>query len=119
MPTQLLLIVAFLMLPFASFAQVTPPTPPAFMQNMKSQADFDKLTPAQQKEAQEFLAKNLVPSLANGTVVAPPAGTTSCFENYRFGSVQVDITPSVASAVTGIPITFTGMMNSGNLERPQ
>lgn len=51
-------------LPSIAFAQTTPApvattqttlTAPAFMQNVKSQADFDKLTPAQKQEMTDYL----------------------------------------------------------------
>ena len=41
-------------------------------------------------------------------------GTVNCFDYYHFGSVQVDVTPSVASAVSGVPITFTGTIKNAN-----
>lgn len=43
-----------------------------------------------------------------------PANTVSCFDYYRFGSVQASITPNVASAVSGTPITFTGSVRNEN-----
>ena len=43
-----------------------------------------------------------------------PPGTVNCFDYYHFGSVQVDITPTVGSAVSGTPITFTGMLKNAN-----
>ena len=53
------------------------------------------------------------PSLGNATPVALP-GTVSCFDYYHFGSVQVDINPTVSSAVSGTPITFTGVIKNAN-----
>lgn len=41
-------------------------------------------------------------------------GIVNCFDYYHFGSVQVDVTPSVASAVSGVPITFTGKIKNAN-----
>ena len=64
-----------------------------------------------------------VPSPALGQpAAATPVGTHSsasgqavnCFDYYHFGSVQVDVTPSVASAVSGVPITFNGNIKSAN-----
>ena len=90
------------------------PTPPAFLQNVKTQADFDKLTPAQQKEAQDYIAQIYPgPSLGGGSAAAP-AGTVNCFDYYTFGSVQVDIEPSVGSTVPGVPLTFTGVLKNAN-----
>ena len=47
-------------------------------------------------------------------VAQAPAGTVNCFDYYHFGSVQVDVTPSVASAVSGVPITFSGTIKNAN-----
>ena len=41
-------------------------------------------------------------------------GLVNCFDYYHFGSVQVDVTPTVASAVSGTPITFTGTLRNAN-----
>ena len=48
-----------------------------------------------------------------GTAPTQP-GTVNCFDYFHFGSVQVDVTPSVASAVSGVPITFTGKIKNAN-----
>ena len=53
------------------------------------------------------------PSLGNATPAGLP-GTVSCFDYYHFGSVQVDISPTVSSAVSGTPITFTGVIKNAN-----
>ena len=50
---------------------------------------------------------------SSGVVPAQP-NTVDCFDYYHFGSVQVDITPTVASAVSGTPITFTGILKNAN-----
>jgi hypothetical protein len=54
------------------------------------------------------------PALGQPTAAAAPVGTGNCFDYYHFGSVQVDVTPSVASAVSGVPITFTGKIKNAN-----
>ena len=41
-------------------------------------------------------------------------GTVNCFDYYTFGSVQVDIEPSVTSTVSGTPITFAGNIVNNN-----
>ena len=53
------------------------------------------------------------PAFGQPTAVAP-ANTVNCFDYYHFGSVQVDVAPSVASAVSGVPITFTGKIKNAN-----
>ncbi len=46
--------------------------------------------------------------------VAPPSGAVDCFAYYRFGSVHVQADSSVATAVSGTPITFTGAIKNDN-----
>ena len=53
------------------------------------------------------------PSLAQPSVAAPE-GTVNCFDYYHFGSVQVDIEPSIASTVPGVPISFKGKVRNDN-----
>lgn len=53
------------------------------------------------------------PSLVGPPSVVPN-GAVNCFDYYKFGSVQVDVSPSVASAVSGIPITFSGKIKNLN-----
>src|SRR3989344_2541648 len=44
----------------------------------------------------------------------PPIGTVNCFDYYTFGSVQVNVTANVKSAVSGIPVTFSGTISNDN-----
>ena len=53
------------------------------------------------------------PPPSSGVAPTQP-NTVDCFDYYHFGSVQVDVTPSVASAVSGVPITFTGKIKNAN-----
>ena len=46
--------------------------------------------------------------------VPPPIGTVNCFDYYTFGSVQVNVTPDVVGAVSGIPINFAGTISNDN-----
>ena len=46
--------------------------------------------------------------------VPPPVGTVNCFDYYTFGSVQVNVTANVMSAVSGIPVTFSGTISNDN-----
>jgi hypothetical protein len=55
-----------------------------------------------------------VPEAIGAPIAQAPANTVNCFDYYHFGSVQVDVTPSVASAVSGVPITFTGTIKNAN-----
>jgi hypothetical protein len=54
------------------------------------------------------------PALEQPTATAAPPNTVNCFDYYHFGSVQVDVTPSVASTVSGVPITFNGTIKNAN-----
>ena len=60
------------------------------------------------------LAQDVPPPAFGQPTAAAPANTINCFDYYHFGSVQVDVTPSVASAVSGVPITFTGSIKNEN-----
>lgn len=46
--------------------------------------------------------------------VAPPAGTTSCFDYYTFGSVQANLATEVVSTVSGALVTFSGTLRNDN-----
>lgn len=43
-----------------------------------------------------------------------PAGAVDCFQYYEFGSVQADLSTAVSGAVSGVPITFSGMLKNAN-----
>ena len=43
-----------------------------------------------------------------------PEGTVNCFDYYHFGSVQANISSSVARGVSGAPVTFTGVLVNQN-----
>lgn len=43
-----------------------------------------------------------------------PAGAVSCFDYYRFGSVQVDLSPTLEQTVPGAPLTFSGTLKNEN-----
>lgn len=45
---------------------------------------------------------------------ADAPGTVSCFDHYRFGSVQVDVSPTLGSTVPGATLGFTGKMKNDN-----
>ncbi len=47
-------------------------------------------------------------------IAATPPGTISCFDYYRFGSVQANISAQTSSAVSGTAITFTGTLTNEN-----
>lgn len=86
---------------------------------------FDKTpTPEQIKELnalpegernkiiQEVMKKSPTPYLL--PVSSQTAGPVNCFDYYHFGSVQVDITPTLSSTVPGTPIFFKGVIKNDN-----
>ena len=93
-------------------------TPPAFMKDVKTAADFARLTPEQKKQVSDYMRSRITVTASDPASKAKqpdtPSGLTACFDYYHFGSVQVDLTPSVTSAVPGIPITFTGSLMNDN-----
>lgn len=42
------------------------------------------------------------------------SGTVNCFDYYRFGSVQVDLSPTLSQTVSGTPMTFAGEVKNTN-----
>ena len=94
----------------ASESVTTEPTLPAFMKDVKSQADFDKLKPAQKKEMEAYLtakamadADKMTPEERAGkpaartvnnpeptpAVTAAPAGSTGSVKGILFGFVTI------------------------------
>ncbi|NTW14523.1 MAG: hypothetical protein HGA31_05865 [Candidatus Moranbacteria bacterium] len=88
---------------------------PSFMKDVQSQADIDKLTPAQQEEMSRYLEDSgRIVEKAVPETASRPVGAVDCFDFYRFGSVQVDVTPTIASVVPGIPVVFKGSIRNNN-----
>ena len=56
----------------------------------------------------------LQPSLAQPAVEANTPGVINCFDHYRFGSVQVDVSPTLGSTVPGATLGFTGQLKNDN-----
>jgi hypothetical protein len=51
---------------------------------------------------------------ADNALATEPAGTVSCFDYYKFGSVQAKLTAPVAGTVSGANITFSGTLENAN-----
>lgn len=64
------------------------------------------------EEKEKIRAALPAPSL--GEPVAPPEGSVNCFDDYKFGSVQVDLSPTLAQTIPGAPLTFTGKLKNDN-----
>ncbi len=52
------------------------------------------------------------PSLAPSPEI--PANTVDCFDDYKFGSVQVDVSPTLAQTLPGITLPFKGKLKNDN-----
>ncbi len=59
------------------------------------------------------LSSSTLSEAANPTI-SRPAGAVDCFQYYKFGSIQVDVEPSVLSTVSGTPLTFSGLITNSN-----
>ena len=56
----------------------------------------------------------LQPSLVQPAVEANTPGAINCFDHYRFGSVQVDVSPTLGSTVPGATLGFAGKLKNDN-----
>ncbi len=56
----------------------------------------------------------LQPSLVQPAVEANTPGAINCFDHYRFGSVQVDVSPTLGSTVPGTTLGFVGTLKNDN-----
>ncbi len=95
----------------------TPPTTPPSIESLPPEIQAilkkDPKTLTDEEKQKIFAIIGPGPSLAQQSVAAPE-GTVNCFDYYHFGSVQVDIEPSVSSAVPGVPLTFKGKVKNDN-----
>lgn len=76
-----------------------------------TQEQFDGLSSEEQKE---FVQSSSEPSLVQSQLQANTDGAVSCFDYYRFGSVQVDIAANLAVVSSGIPLNFSGTIVNSN-----
>jgi hypothetical protein len=73
---------------------------------------FAQAAPAMPQSAQDDVPAGAIAQ--EGAVPALGAGVVNCFDFYRFGSVQADITAAVSGTVSGAPITFAGALKNTN-----
>lgn len=62
-------------------------------------------------------ATSTIPQEVIGAVKSPapkPVGLSSCFDHYQFGSVQANVSPSLASTAPGATIAFAGSITNNN-----
>lgn len=71
--------------------------------------------PALTKEEQADILDSLPPStFLEGEENAHTPGAVDCFDYYTFGSVQVDVAPTLEQTIPGTPLTFTGKIRNDN-----
>lgn len=102
------LLIGALVLPSTALAT----EPPAFLQEIGSQADVERLSPEQQEELSRYFVESGAAESAGAE--SAPEGTVDCFEHYTFNSVQADLVPTVSSTVPGVPVTFQGTIANAN-----
>lgn len=67
------------------------------------------------KEEQAELFKSLPPQIfSEGEEIASVPGAVDCFDYYSFGSVEVDVAPTLEQTIPGTPFTFTGKVKNNN-----
>ena len=64
--------------------------------------------------AQTSTPSNLARPLSPLVVSEKIPNTVNCFDYYHFGSVQVDVSPSLSSTVSGAPMHFVGKLKNAN-----
>ena len=82
---------------FPSFSQLKP-------------EDIQKLKDAKPEEITSFLIP--APSLDQSGEKLP--NTSNCFDDYKFGSVQVDLSPMLSQTLPGIVLPFVGKLKNDN-----
>jgi uncharacterized protein YcfL len=107
---------------FASFfissvqAQTLPATPPT-VENLPPEIQTilkkDPKTLTDEEKQKIFAIIGPGPLLSQPSVVAPE-GTSNCFDDYKFGSVQVDLSPTLPQTLPGIALPFSGKLKNDN-----
>jgi hypothetical protein len=89
---------------FFSFSALAQTPAPSIPEN------FQSLSVEEQKKIMEEVELG---ALSFGVPSSPP-GTTDCFLYYKFGSVQASMDADVKKAVSGSPVTFSGLLENQN-----
>ena len=90
----------------------------ALAQSTELPADIQTLLKKDPKTLTEEEKKSLIPflqpSLVQPAVEANTPGAINCFDHYRFGSVQVDVSPTLGSTIPGTTLGFAGKLKNDN-----
>ncbi len=99
-----ILLISVFLLPTLIYAQ--DPTDTVLTEEVVTEEN----TPPQEGEGIP-LAPN---SEENGYEDGFPPNTVSCFDYYRFGSVQVDLSPTLNQTIPGVELNFVGSIKNEN-----
>lgn len=95
----------------------TPPTAPPTLENLSPEIQSilkkDPKTLTDEEKQKIFAIIGPGPSLAQQSVSAPE-GTSNCFDDYHFGSVQIDLSPMLSQTLPGIAFPFKGKLKNDN-----
>jgi hypothetical protein len=81
--------------------------------NLKALLQKDPQTLTEEERIQaEMLRPIVIPAEPDIQVDTP--GAINCFDRYKFGSVQVDLSPSLEQTVPGASMTFSGTIKNVN-----
>ena len=102
----LFVVLLLILLPLLSATAQAPEIP----ENIRVLLDKDPgaLTEAEQAEILPYVEPSLPAS------PDAPEGTVNCFDYYTFGSVQVDLSPTLGQTVPGTTLIFKGTITNNN-----
>lgn len=86
----------------------------ALAQESTKNNGFEGLTKEQQEKINVFLKENPLPFPSADTAAPSVDTAVSCFDYYKFGSVQVDLSAALSQTVPGVPMNFIGTVKNDN-----
>lgn len=99
---RLILTLSLALIPAFSYAQEFTPS--------ITEEEFNALS----KEEQQKIIESIPPPLVSPSVSANTPGAMNCFDYYTFGSMQVDVSPTLGQTIPGMPVTFVGNIKNAN-----
>lgn len=74
----------------------------------------ENLTEQEKEKVSSILRPLISQGVAQTTETANTPGAINCFDYYHFGSVQVDVSPTLAATVPGATMGFMGQIKNAN-----
>lgn len=87
---------------------------PVYAQTPSIPSVKEKTTALTKEDQAEILETFPPSSFAGGEEIANVPGAVDCFDYYTFGSVQVDVAPTLEQTIPGTAYTFTGKVTNNN-----